>query len=505
MTLIEAIEATLTPTRVGVTYAVGVIRVSETAGRDQATRRKYTPNEAPRRAPRAKHAATTTDRFKSPTEQRERIDHACRSEQLELAQCFTEIDVKGKWPLKRRKGLLKAIEIIEAGYAKVLVVAYFDRLVRSLEVQREVLERVEAAGGKVLAVDFGEVATRTASQWLSSTLVGAVAEYYSRSVKERLGGTQAMSIKDGIPIGTIPVGYTQDPLTRRLKVVPEEAVVMQEAFRMRADGASWTAVRNHLARHGIIRSTGSVRKLLHSKTYLGWVFHGDKVNPKAHEPIIDEATFDRVARRKGKSFGTPGRKSKQLLAGLRLLKCASCGRSMATGAQVHGGKSYPLYRCNPNLSHEGFGKRTQIDAAIADAFVADYVRGLIADESTTEGFGMELIRARAATAEAKEKLDTATINLATVRSALAAQTLADLQADYDAKADYERDTERRAQALGARVLNAGADWDRWDLDERREFISAVLERVDVTPAGIDDNGRRLPRGASRLHPVERLS
>jgi DNA invertase Pin-like site-specific DNA recombinase len=37
--------------------------------------------------------------------------------------------------------------MIEAGRADQLVVAYFDRLVRSLKVQLEVIERVERAGG----------------------------------------------------------------------------------------------------------------------------------------------------------------------------------------------------------------------------------------------------------------------------------------------------------------------------------------------------------------------
>ena len=50
-----------------------------------------------------------------------------------------------------------AIAEVEAGKADTIVVAYFDRLVRSLRIQEEVLERVENAGGRVLAVDFGEV------------------------------------------------------------------------------------------------------------------------------------------------------------------------------------------------------------------------------------------------------------------------------------------------------------------------------------------------------------
>ena len=60
-----------------------------------------------------------------------------------VVDAFEEIDVSGKLPLARRPGLLRAIELVEAGAADHIVVAYFDRLVRSLRVQLEVIERVE--------------------------------------------------------------------------------------------------------------------------------------------------------------------------------------------------------------------------------------------------------------------------------------------------------------------------------------------------------------------------
>jgi DNA invertase Pin-like site-specific DNA recombinase len=62
---------------------------------------------------------------------------------------FPEIDVSGKRPLVKRPGLLRAVEMVEAGQADHIVVAYFDRLVRSLKVQLEVIERVEKAGGEI--------------------------------------------------------------------------------------------------------------------------------------------------------------------------------------------------------------------------------------------------------------------------------------------------------------------------------------------------------------------
>src|SRR4051794_25943828 len=114
----------------------------------------------------------------SPSEQRDRIVAACERDGITLLETVDERDVSGGTPLAKRDGLRGAVEAIEAQAADVLVVAYFDRLVRSLSVQDEVVSRVEAAGGRVLALDFGEVTNSSAAQWLSGTMIGAVSEYY---------------------------------------------------------------------------------------------------------------------------------------------------------------------------------------------------------------------------------------------------------------------------------------------------------------------------------------
>ena len=104
------------------------------------------------------------DRFASPIEQRQRIAAESDRNGLQLVDVLEEMDVSGGAPLARRPGLLRAVELVEAGGAEVVVVAYFDRLVRSLQVQAEVVERIERAGGAIVAVDVGEVRADTASR-----------------------------------------------------------------------------------------------------------------------------------------------------------------------------------------------------------------------------------------------------------------------------------------------------------------------------------------------------
>lgn len=58
----------------------------------------------------------------------------------------------------------------------MLVVAYFDRLFRRMAVQAEVVARVEAAGGRVLTADMGEISEATAAQWISGTMLVEAAQ-----------------------------------------------------------------------------------------------------------------------------------------------------------------------------------------------------------------------------------------------------------------------------------------------------------------------------------------
>ena len=103
-----------------------------------------------------------------------------------VVDAFEEIDVSGKLPLARRPGLLRAIEMVEAGEADHIVVAYFDRLVRSLKVQLEVIERVEQAGGEIYAIDHGRLTNGTAATRMSNNMMGAAFQYYAEVTGEKV-------------------------------------------------------------------------------------------------------------------------------------------------------------------------------------------------------------------------------------------------------------------------------------------------------------------------------
>ena len=169
-----------------------------------------------------------------------------------------EIDVSGRLPLSKRPGLLAAIEMIEAGRADQLVVAYFDRLVRSLKVQLEVIERVERAGGEIFALDHGKLTNGTAAQRLSTNMLGSVFQYFAEITGEKVTAAQARAVARGVyPHPRIPVGYVRGE-DGVLTVEPAAARVVVRAFECRDLGASLVEIQAFLAENGIERALSGV-------------------------------------------------------------------------------------------------------------------------------------------------------------------------------------------------------------------------------------------------------
>jgi site-specific DNA recombinase len=416
----------------------------------------------------------TGERFVSPSEQRERIETACTRDGLQLGEVFEELDVSGGADLAKRPGLGRAIALVEAGKADVVVVAYFDRLVRSLAVQRELLERVEQAGGAILAVDVGEVSTDTASRWLSSTMMGMVAEYHRRVTAERTADAKRRAVARGVPpFPNVPPGYRQRD-NGTLKPDPKQAKVVAEAFRLRAEGATVMEVREHLRQHGIARSFHGTTALLGSRILLGELRFGEIVNMDSHPPIVDAGLWQRV-----QGMSSPrGRRarSERLLARLGVLRCGTCGARMVIGSTDQNGKRHWFYRCPPIGDCP---RRVTISAEVAERVIVEAVQELLADirgTASVEGGAEDAAREFGSRQEALNKAIRAFEGLEGEDAAR--ERLQELREARDrARARYD---DLAAAAAPAITVSAG-DWNVLSLDEQRALIRAVVEGAVIRP------------------------
>lgn len=281
--------------------AIGYIRVSRVGGREG-------------------------DSFLSPELQRLSIERVCAREGFALLDTVTELDRSGGdagRPLWN-----SCIERIERGEAQALVVWNLDRFSRSIVDGFTAIERIEAAGGRLVSEDG---ATSTLDRGIRLVL----AQEYREQVKKGWRRAQASAVERGVAVASkIPLGYTRG-VDRRYVVDPATAPAVREAFEMRAQGVSWPRIASYV-RGATGRNTNpqAARDVVRNRTYLGDVHYGGMVNEGAHEAIVtrklyDEANAVRGAKRQGD--GT-------LTASMLLdPTCATCGRRMqATRSRAPG-------------------------------------------------------------------------------------------------------------------------------------------------------------------------
>jgi DNA invertase Pin-like site-specific DNA recombinase len=423
------------------------------------------------------------ERFVSPDEQRARIEAACKRDGLMLIDVREELDVRGGKALSERIGLSAAVEAIESGRADVIAAAYFDRLFRSLSTQAEVIERVEGAGGSLLAVDVGQVTGASAGQWLSSTMMGAVSEYFRRSSSERSAEGQARAVARGAtPWARVQLGYIRRE-DGTLTPDPPRVQIVRRAFKMRREDKSLREIRTMLAAEGVERSFRGVQVMLASRVYLGEIHFGKMVNLNAHQPIIDPELWDAV-QAKMIPRGPRPKGSDRLLARLGVLRCGSCG-SRLSAMKLPRQNDYPIYRC---ASTSDCDRHVTISAKIAEDVVSDAVRKALLDVEGRASGAESARKAAHALESAQDELDAALRSFAAAGLAdepAAVERLSALRQARDGAQDELRQIGLRTDL----AINGDQDWGKLTNDERRALIAALVESATVAPKG---------RGAERM-------
>lgn len=414
----------------------------------------------------------------SPEIQAERIEAACERDGLRLLCTHRELDVSGGRPLARRPGLRAAVASIEAGEADVIVVAYFDRLMRSLKVQQEVVDRVEAAGGEVLTLDVGKLTNGSAAERLTGNFLGAVAQFVREQSAEKSAAAQERAIARGVHIGPVPLGY-QRGSDKRLEPDPSLAPLVEQAYERRADGASAAEIRAWLAAQGVSRTVAGVRSLLANRTYLGEVHFGQWSKTDAHPALVRRELFDRVQRARA-SAGRKG-KSERLLARQGILRCGACDGRMV----VCGGTRGAFYRCGNDTCLT----RATIYAEPVERKVLAALSDHLAGASTIASAGARVAELDAAIDAAQDELDSA-IRVYTAAGVLgepaAVGRLAELRAARDTAigARTELGNAPAARIYGGREIVA-----RGKTAEIRELLRAVGCRATVAPGRVADRLR----------------
>lgn len=156
-----------------------------------------------------------------------------------------------------------------------------------------------------------------------ATLARAESQSHSENVK--FGMRRRMESGRTLLNHTQFLGYTKGP-DGELKVVPEEAEIVRKIFELYLQGNGVRKIKRYLEEHGIRTVTGkaewstsTIDRMLSNEKYIGRVLMQKTYTPDfltgrqvknqgqlamylvedAHEPIIDQMTFNRVQEMKG--------------------------------------------------------------------------------------------------------------------------------------------------------------------------------------------------------------
>jgi DNA invertase Pin-like site-specific DNA recombinase len=384
-----------------------------------------------------------------------------------------ELDVSGG--KVSRPVLDSAIARIESGEAEGVIVSQIDRLSRmQMASALGVIERIESAGGQVVAVAENVDPTTPEGRMARNMFLSLAAMQRERNA-ESIAQAKERAVRLGIwPTNTVPFGYVKGP-DRRL--VPGDTEPLVEMFRIRASGGSWRQV-------AAVTGMGptSAAKIVRNRVYLGELKVGEWHNPTAHPPIVDRALWE--AAQIEHPAPIQNKHGHWLLKSL--VRCGGCQRTMS--------HSEMRYRCQRKTGCRMFSR---VSAKGLDAFAVDVLMEWAGD----------------AAARAVEKPKTAGLEDA-VQAAEA--ELDAFQKATAAAGEVEMFAEGLRQRVEAvRVARAelaatyrGADlppvelegiWPDLSVDERRQILRGFLgviwvwpEHVRLVARGYEPQGLSMP-------------
>lgn len=249
-----------------------------------------------------------------------------------------------------RPALQSLIKASQRHSFQKVVVYKLDRLSRSQRDTLTLLEEVFNANG----VDFVSMNENfdTSNPFGRATIgiLSVFAQLEREQIKERMKMGRAARAKSGKWMGShfVPIGY--DKSGDSLVVNEYEAMQVRKIFQMFTSGASIKSICKWLIDSGYSHKHGhwndkAIRRVLLSKTYLGYVLYDGEWYPSDHEPLITEEMYEKAQKlidERAERYALnlrPG-KASSYLAGL--LVCKKCG---AKYHRINGAK-FSYYYCD---------------------------------------------------------------------------------------------------------------------------------------------------------------
>ncbi len=345
-----------------------------------------------------------------------------------------------------RPALQRLLADIEVQRVDVVVVYKIDRLSRALLDFSKLVEVFDRNNVTFVSVTQS-FNTTTSMGRLTLNILLSFAQFEREVIGERIRDKFAASRRKGMWMGGfVPLGYNVKD--RKLITNEAEAATVRMIFERFAKIGSATVLVRALRTEGIrgkqgkLVDKGYVYKLLNNRVYVGEAVHKGTAYPGEHQAIIDRVLWDRVhdilqdsPRRRAAHTRA---QTPSLLKGLIF---GPTGRAMTPSHTRKGGRLYRYYVSTDALSRDAEAcTLRRVSAAEIENAVVDQLRGLL---RSPEIIVRTWRAARKSISDIKE---------ADVRQAL-----------------------ERLDPL----------WDELFPAEQARIVHLLVERVDVSPDGVD--------------------
>jgi site-specific DNA recombinase len=294
----------------------------------------------------------------------ERQERACRelaaSLGYDVAEVYVDNDVSayGRKPRPRYRQML---EDVKAGRVGAVVTYHSDRLYRHPMDLEELVALAEAHALKIATVQAGDIDLSTSAGRHVARILGSTARVEVERLAERTAAGKADAASRGAWNGGQRIyGYEVVPVAERepdgsaLRVVAEEAEVVQDAARRVLAGESLRSVARLLNEAGKTTTTGrlwtgsALRKVLVRPATAGLRASGGEVVGKGQwEPLLPEDEWRGLLA----VLSDPSRRTTERYArtylGSGLYLCGVCGGPLTGNTTAGGGPGgrRAAYRC----------------------------------------------------------------------------------------------------------------------------------------------------------------
>ena len=226
---------------------------------------------------------------------------------------------------KNRPGYRKLLRDCRRGKIDLILVKSLSRFGRDARESISTIRKLKQMNVGIY-IELGGIFTmKTPDSVIDLYAAFAQAESQTRSESIKFGIQNRMRSGRTILNHRQFLGYTKGP-DGVLQIVPEEAEIVRKIFELYIQGNGVRKIKKYLESHGIKTGTGktewstsTIDRMLSNEKYVGQVLMQKTYTPdfltgkqvkntgqkemylveNAHEPIIDQETFDKVQRMKG--------------------------------------------------------------------------------------------------------------------------------------------------------------------------------------------------------------